>query len=157
MAKSVAVFSSGAEQKEQISGYLKFQQASEDAPTTIAGELEGLPEGKHAIAIHVFGNLSQGYPSLGPHFNPFGKTHGAPEDETRHVGSLGNITVTADGKANVNITDQLVKLIGPQSVIGRSIVVYSGEDDMGKGGHENSLTNGNAGDIIAAGVIGLDG
>ena len=26
MAKSVAVFSSGAEQKEQISGYLKFQQ-----------------------------------------------------------------------------------------------------------------------------------
>ena len=103
------------------------------------------------------GNLSQGYPSLGPHFNPFGKTHGAPEDETRHVGSLGNITVGSDGKANVNITDQLVKLIGPQSVIGRSIVVYSGEDDMGKGGHENSLTNGNAGDIIGAGVIGLDG
>ena len=26
MAKSVAVFSSGAEQKEQISGFLKFQQ-----------------------------------------------------------------------------------------------------------------------------------
>ena len=132
-------------------------QASEDAPTTIAGELEGLPEGKHAIAVHVFGNLSQGYPSLGPHFNPFGKTHGAPEDETRHVGSLGNITVGADGKASINITDQLVKLIGPQSVIGRSIVVYSGEDDMGKGGHEHSLTNGNAGDIIGAGVIGLDG
>ena len=50
-----------------------------------------------------------------------------------------------------------MKLIGPQSVIGRSIVLYSGEDDMGKGGHENSLTNGNAGDIIGAGVIGLDG
>jgi len=28
---------------------------------------------------------------------------------------------------------------------------------MGKGGHENSLTNGNAGDIIGAGVVGLDG
>ena len=132
-------------------------QASEDAPTTIVGELEGLPEGKHAIAIHVFGNLSQGFASLGPHFNPFGKTHGAPDDETRHVGSLGNVTSAADGKASVNISDSLVKLIGPQSVIGRSIVVYSGEDDLGKGGHENSLTNGNAGEIIGAGVIGLDG
>jgi len=87
----------------------------------------------------------------------FGKTHGAPDDETRHVGSLGNVTSAADGKASVNISDSLVKLIGPQSVIGRSIVVYSGEDDLGKGGHENSLTNGNAGEIIGAGVIGLDG
>ena len=57
----------------------------------------------------------------------------------------------------MNISDSLVKLIGPQSVIGRSIVVYSGEDDLGKGGHENSLINGNAGDIVGAGVIGLDG
>ena len=80
-----------------LSSFLTKKKASEDAPTTIVGDLEGLPEGKHAIALHVFGNLSQGYPSLGPHFNPFGKTHGAPEDETRHVGSLGNVTVGKRG------------------------------------------------------------
>jgi Cu-Zn family superoxide dismutase len=55
----------------------------------------------------------------------------------------------------VNIEDRLVKLIGPHSIIGRSIVIKSGEDDLGRGGHEYSLSTGNSGQRIAGGVVGI--
>ena len=121
------------------------------------GEVTGLTPGKHGLAIHVFGNLSRGFTTLGGHFNPFAKSHGGPGDETRHVGSLGNIEADDSGVAKVDISDNLVKLIGPQSIIGRSIAVHAGEDDLGKGGHENSLIDGNSGPVAGAGVIGIDG
>ena len=50
--------------------------------------------------------------------NPFNKTHGAPSDEERHVGDLGNFKTDASGNASGSVDDKLIKLIGPESVIG---------------------------------------
>mmetsp|Transcript_10565 Transcript_10565/g.20794 ORF Transcript_10565/g.20794 Transcript_10565/m.20794 type:complete len:155 (+) Transcript_10565:82-546(+) len=138
-----------------IQGVLKLEQSSEAAPTTIQGEVTGLAPGKHGLAILVAGDLSNPPTSLGEHFNPHGKNHGAPDAEERHVGSLGNVEADADGKAIINVSDKLVKLIGPQSIIGRSIAIMSQEDDLGLGGQEQSLINGNAGPAIAVGVVGI--
>ena len=52
--------------------------------------------------------------------NPFGKTHGAPTDEERHVGDLGNFKTDAEGNATGSMQDKLVKLIGAESVLGVS-------------------------------------
>jgi len=145
-------------------GVLTLSQASEDAPTVIEGKLRGLSAGRHGIHVCAYGDLSEGAASCGPIFSPFGKTHGHPDDmDSRMVGDLGNIEVppAAEGAdvaaevCHVKISDSLVKLIGPHSIIGRSLVVYAGEDDCGRGGHENSLTTGNPGPRIGAGVVGL--
>ena len=90
-----------------------------------------------------------------PPVNPHGKTHGAPTDEARHVGDLGNVKTDGQGNAKGTIEDVLVKLIGPESVIGRTVVVHAGTDDLGKGGNEESLKTGNAGPRPACGVIGI--
>ncbi len=50
--------------------------------------------------------------------NPHGKTHGAPSDEIRHVGDLGNFKTDGQGNGKGSITDNQVKLIGEQSVLG---------------------------------------
>lgn len=61
--------------------------------------------------------------------NPKGTNHGAPTDEERHVGDLGNYKTDANGNAKASVTDRLIKLIGPDSVIGvcvaGSIVQFS--------------------------------
>lgn len=83
-------------------------------------------------------------------------THGAPEDTVRHVGDLGNIQANGDGEATVNITDNIISLTGSNSILGRSIVVHSAEDDLGKGNTTLSLTTGNAGDRWSCGIIGIE-
>ena len=64
-----------------------------------------------------------GCTSAGPHFNPENKEHGSPTDLVRHVGDLGNIVAEGDGVAKVNISDKIISLCGPLSIIGRTIVV----------------------------------
>lgn len=152
MVKAVAVLrgSSG------ISGVVQFEQNAENEPTTISYEIEGNdPNSLRGFHIHEFGDVTNGCVSAGPHFNPFKKTHGAPTDENRHVGDMGNVKTDANGVAKGTITDSLIKLIGPLSVVGRSVVIHAGQDDLGKGGNEESLKTGNAGGRSACGVIGV--
>uniref|UniRef100_A0A915IEU7 Superoxide dismutase [Cu-Zn] n=1 Tax=Romanomermis culicivorax TaxID=13658 RepID=A0A915IEU7_ROMCU len=132
-----------------------FFQAAENEPTTITGEITGLTEGKHGFHVHEFGDVSQGCVTAGGHYNPFKKTHGGPEDETRHVGDLGNVVAGKDGVAKINVNDKFIKLIGSYSIVGRTMVVHEKVDDLGKGGNEESLKTGNAGGRLACGVIGV--
>lgn len=90
-------------------------------------------------------------------FFRLGKTHGSPSDdaELRMEGDLGNITADASGNAVIKVEESNIKIFGPHSVIGRSVVICAGADDEGRGGHENSLSTGNAGPRVAYGVLGL--
>ncbi|GFP81893.1 superoxide dismutase [cu-zn] 1 [Phtheirospermum japonicum] len=152
MVKAVVVLNSS----EGVSGTVNFIQEG-DGSTIVKGSLSGLKPGLHGFHVHALGDTTNGCMSTGPHFNPDGKEHGAPEDEHRHAGDLGNITVGDDGKAEFEIVDKQIPLTGPNSIIGRAVVVHADPDDLGKGGHELSKSTGNAGGRIACGIIGLQG
>ncbi len=129
----------------------------EDGNTEIIGLIEHIKPGKHGFHIHTYGDLSKGCDSACAHYNPHQGMHGAPTDKKllRHAGDLGNITANANGKAFFRIIDPLVKLSGPYSVIGRSLVIHEDPDDLGKTRHPFSKTTGNSGKRIACAVIGI--
>ncbi|RPD54643.1 hypothetical protein L226DRAFT_509616 [Lentinus tigrinus ALCF2SS1-7] len=141
---------------ETVSGTVTFTQPFPTAPVTISGEVKSLnPSSEHGFHVHASGDLSNGCTSAGPHFNPFERTHGAPTDINRHVGDLGNIEADSKGVAAFSFEDSLISLNGPLSIVGRTVVVHAGTDDLGRGGDDESLKTGNAGARAACGVIGM--
>ena len=135
-------------QGNDVSGVVTFEQI--DKGVKVTADLTGLSTGKHGIHIHEFGDCSsQDGSSAGGHFNPEGKTHGGPMDMTRHTGDMGNLVADDVGKAHLEYTDTMIKLNGPESIVGKSVIVHKGEDDL------KSQPAGNSGPRVACGVIGV--
>ncbi|XP_041128375.1 superoxide dismutase [Cu-Zn]-like isoform X2 [Polyodon spathula] len=107
-----------------VCGTVHFVQ-EENGPVKLTGQITGLTPGEHGFHVHAFGDNTNGCVSAGPHFNPHAKTHGAPQDEVRHVGDLGNVVAGDDKVAVINIEDKLISLSGPHSIIGRTMVEIS--------------------------------
>nr|CAA09027.1 extracellular copper/zinc superoxide dismutase [Acanthocheilonema viteae] len=151
--KAVAVLRS-----DTVNGTIFFQQDNKSSPVMINGKISGLTPGLHGFHNHQYGDMTNGCISAGAHFNPFGKTHSGPTDQVKHIGDLGNIKAGADGIAHINISSNYIKLSGPISIIGRSLVVHAMEDDLGKGigdKREESLKTGNAGSRVTCSIIGI--
>lgn len=158
--KAICIFDPNSSvNKAKISGEITFYQPSRFEVTTINIKLSGFkPNSTNAIHIHEYGNTKSCMDS-GGHYNPHNKNHGnyKLDGDNRHSGDLIN-NLTSDSNGNVDITfnDNLVELQGPYSVIGRTVVIHEGVDDLGRGGHSDSLTTGHAGGRMACAVIGID-
>ncbi|KAI8058519.1 copper chaperone for superoxide dismutase-like protein [Syncephalis plumigaleata] len=117
--------------------------------------VQGLAPGKHGVAIHSNGDISRGPASCGDHYDPTGKaTHGPPDNAdgntVAHAGDLGNITVDEHGWGDLVLETRRFRV---SDVIGRSMVVAHGADDMGAGLSATSSKDGGAGQGALCGVI----
>lgn len=131
-----------------VKGTITFVQTEKGVK--VVAHLEGLAPGKHGFHVHEFGDCSApDFMSAGGHFNPTHTSHGAPIDETRHSGDLGNLVADEKGVATLEWLDPVMKLTGPESIIGRSVIVHINEDDL------KSQPTGNAGGREGCGVIGI--
>lgn len=117
-------------------------------------DLEGFPvspnNSTRAIHVHQLGDVSKGCQAAQGHYNPLAVPH--PE----HPGDFGNFVVR-NGRLSVHRPRLQAHLSGPYSILGRSLVVHEGQDDLGRGGNEGSLKHGNAGRRLACCTITVCG
>ena len=126
-----------------------------DGRTIVQLDLFNLSPGVKGFHIHQTDDMSKGCDSVGSHYNPYEKTHGALNVPTSHIGDLGNITVDAAGRCHATIFANDLPLSGPNSVVGRAMVIHADKDDLGLGHNEESLKSGNSGARISCGIIEL--
>ena len=156
----------------KIKGYVKFHQCKKDEPTLVKFKIQGLkPNNINACHIHQYGDILEGCKSLGPHWNPDNSKHGYTNlsiglyknkklkklNTKSHAGDLlNNINADSDGKFYYKYLDYRLKLFGDvsESIIGRSVVIHNGIDDLGLGNNKESLETGNAGERIDCAIIG---
>ena len=146
-----------------IRGSVTFIQKPNSEIVEIEGHLKGFqhfvtgrPQSKHGMHIHVNGDLRQGCHTACDHFNPLNKDHGDLNDWNSHAGDLGNIIVDNNGHSHFKFRTRKISLTySINNIIGRTLIIHSDEDDLGKGGHHDSFKTGHSGSKIACAVIGI--
>lgn len=130
-------------------GWANFSQ--DGGKLTIQISLRGVSAGEHGVHIHQNGacgtSTANGTTTVGgaagPHFNPAAAKH------PQHAGDLGNINVQSGGTGTLTFTsDDLTLKDGDEmSVVGKSVVVHAGPDDL------KTDPSGNSGARLLCGVI----
>jgi Cu-Zn family superoxide dismutase len=151
---AIAIFN-----EKNIQGYVKFHQCRDTNNVIVFFNLKGFePNAIHAIHIHEYGDLSDGCTSLGGHLNLKNKNHGNLGDiNNSHTGDLiNNIHTDSNGNFKYSYMDPRLKITGnvSSSIIGCSVVIHKGIDDLGLGENAESLKTGNAGARLACSIIG---
>lgn len=152
MAQFAMIESAVAEIKptdgNQASGTVQFSPSQDQNKMQVTVRLSGLTPGLHGFHIHDNGDCSApDASSAGPHFNPYNNTHGAPEGAQRHVGDLGNVDATEDGRVEMNFEIDGLAFSGPASILQKAVVVHAQADDL------KTDPSGQSGAPVGCGVI----
>jgi len=129
-------------------GTVTFQQQSGGVMMTAS--VTGLPPNStHGFHVHEKGDCSApDAMSAGGHFNPAGKPHGQIDMPDHHAGDMNNLVADASGNAKASYLLPGVTLdSGPNSLIGRAVVVHKDPDDY------KTQPTGNSGARVACGVV----
>ena len=136
----------GHEKNEKITGTVVF--TAETGGVKVVADVEGLTPGSHGFHIHQLADLSKpDFSGAGPHWNPGGHKHGAPDAAEHHAGDLGNLVADDKGHAHLELVLTGVTIEGKEGVVGHSVIVHAKPDDL------HSQPAGDSGARIAGGVI----
>lgn len=131
-----------------VQGTLEFSQVR--GVVSVSGVITGLkPNAAHAFHVHEKGDCSApDFSSAGGHFNPTSQPHGAHDGAHHHLGDMPPLMADANGTVRVSFNSESLTLTGPNSIIGKAVIVHRDPDDV------TAQPAGNAGPRLACGVIG---
>lgn len=130
----------GGDEAPHLHGTVRFSQTCEGVLVT--ADIRGLPRTSDSgiFAMHIHGGEScrgSGFSATGSHYNPGGAPH------PNHAGDLPPL-FSCGGRAFMSVLTNRFCLA---DVIGRTVVIHSGPDDL------HSQPAGNSGEKIGCGVI----
>ena len=128
-------------------GTVEFRE--QGGKVQVVANVTGLaPNQEHGFHVHEKGDCSSGDGmSAGGHFNPDGRPHG-PQSAPHHVGDMPSLRSDASGNAKARFElDGVSVAMGPNSVVGRGLIVHKDPDDY------KTQPTGNAGARLACAVI----
>lgn len=131
-----------------VSGSVSFVQVGDRVH--LRALVTGLRPGtEHGFHVHEVGDCSApDAASAKGHFNPFGKPHAHYSTPERHAGDLPSLKADARGRAELDVSLDVITLAkGPANIVGRSVVVHADPDDF------RTQPSGSSGARIACGVI----
>lgn len=139
----------GARSNTKVTGTVKFVQQDGYVMVNVSAQRLGSNQ-EHGFHIHEKGDCSAADGmSAGGHFNPTGAAHG-PQHGEKHAGDMPALVADASGYASTSFKLTGVTLTeGPNSILGRSVIVHKDPDDY------KTQPTGNSGARIACGVIAI--
>jgi Cu-Zn family superoxide dismutase len=133
---------------QPVRGLIRFAQMS-DGSVRVTGEVHNLaPNAKVGFHIHEKGACTGDGTSAGGHFNPTGAQHGTPGHG--HAGDLPMLQADGAGNALVQYVSHDIQITGPNTIVGRGLIVHAATDDY------KTQPTGNAGARLACAVIEAD-
>jgi Cu-Zn family superoxide dismutase len=147
MKGRMAAASLSPTQGNSVRGLVVFHEM--DGKLMVHAQISGLkPGGEQGFHVHEIGSCaSTDGSSAGGHFNPGGQPHG-PQAAAHHAGDLPALKADADGRVDQKFALTGPTLAdGPNSLVGRSVVVHAQADDY------TTQPTGNSGARVACGVI----
>ena len=133
----------------QVWGSVSFVE-TQAGVVLVRADVRGLRgSGEYGFHVHEKGDCSSAdFTSAGGHFNPGGKPHAHHGKPERHAGDLANLKADSEGNATYAFETKLLTVTsGPNSVVGRAVVIHANPDDY------TSQPAGNSGPRIACGLI----
>jgi Cu-Zn family superoxide dismutase len=137
-----------AKSDSDVTGTASFSQNKDSVSLVL--DIQNAVPGLHGVHIHEKGDCSAADgSSAGGHWNPTEDTHGKWGTDNHHYGDIGNIKIDSNGKGQLLFSTTKWNLAQDDkfSIVGKSIVIHSGEDDL------TSQPSGDAGYKVACGVI----